>query len=92
MSSDLILRDDADVRYSYDRIQTRGYFTGHIQGLAQAAGWLRERAIELFTQGKDKEATDLRKMAEAMVAKLEPEMRRRSKEYEENYPEILDEE
>lgn len=90
MSRDTILFDEAGVRYSYDNLKTQGWLNGHASGLDVAAEFLRERAVKLFRDGKDEEATRLRRLAEEMVKELRPQMEERSKEHARNYPILVE--
>lgn len=89
MSRDTILTDDKDVKYSYDNLKTQGWLNGHASGLEAAAEWLGERAVKLFRDGKDDEATRLRRMAEDMVKELRPQMEARAKTHEKEFPIII---
>jgi hypothetical protein len=86
MSSDTILTDDADVRYSYDNLKTQGWLSGHSSGLDQAAAFICERAVALFRAGKDDEASRMRRLAEDMVKELRPQMEQRTKDHAKNHP------
>ena len=90
MSRDTVLRDEANVSYSYDNLKTQGYLEGHAQGLDRAAGYLREKAGEFFQRGDDGKATLLRGLADELVAKVRPDLVRAAKEHEENHPVVLD--
>ena len=92
MSRDTILTDEAGVRYSYDNLRTQGWLDGHVSGLDIAAEFLRERAVKLFRDGKDDEATRLRRLLEEMVKELRPQMEERSKGHAKNHPIIIDDE
>jgi hypothetical protein len=92
MSRDTILTDEAGIRCSYDNLRTQGWLDGHMSGLDAAAEFLRERAVKLFRDGKDDEATRLRRLAEEMVKELRPQMEERSREHAENHPIIIDDE
>ncbi len=92
MSSDLILTDEDGVRYSYDNLRTQGWLDGHMSGLDIAAEFLRERAVKLFRDGKDDEATRLRRLAEEMAKELSPQMEKRSKEHARNNPIVIEDE
>ena len=92
MSRDTILTDEAGVRHSYDNLRTQGWLDGHASGLDAAAEFLRERAVKLFREGKDDEATRLRRLAEEMVKALRPQMERRSKEHAKNHPIVIEDE
>jgi hypothetical protein len=92
MSRDTILTDEAGVRYSHDNLRTQGWLDGRASGLDAAAEFLRERAVQLFRDGKDDEATRLRRLAEEMVKELRPQMEERSKEHAENHPIVVEDE
>lgn len=92
MSRDTILTDGTGVRYSYDNLKTQGWLDGHVSGLMAAAEFLRERAVTLFRDGKDDEATRLRRLAEEMVKGLRPQMEERSREHARNHPIIIEDE
>lgn len=89
MSEDTILTDEADVRYSYGNIKTQGWLSGHASGL-DAAEYLRERAVKLFRDGKDDEATRLRRLAEDMVKELRPHMEKRAKDHAKEHPAVIE--
>lgn len=86
MSDDLVLRDDADDRYSYDNIRTQGWLNGHVEGLRCAVTFLREKAAVLFQQEKDEEAVRMRNLATEMLRVLEPQMELRAKDHEKQHP------
>lgn len=90
MSRDAILTDEAGIRYSYDNLRTQGWLDGHASGLDAAAEFLRERAVRMFRDGKDEEATRLRRLAEEMVKELRPQMEERSKEHAKSYPIVIE--
>lgn len=90
--ADTILTDDADVRYSYDRIQTQGYLSGHVVGLDAAARWLRDRAVVLFRHGRDDLAKQLRDLADQMVHDLRPDMEAAAQQYEHDFPAVIEKE
>ena len=92
MSRDTILTDEAGVRYSYDNLRTQGWLDGHASGLVAAVEFLRERAVKLFRDGKDDEATRLRRLSEEMVKNLRPQMEERSKEHAKNHPIVIEDE
>lgn len=89
MSRDTILTDAAGTRYSYDHLRTQGYLDGHGSGLDAAAEFLRERAVQLFRDGKDEEATRLRRLSEEMVRELRPQMEERSRCHAREFPIVL---
>jgi hypothetical protein len=90
VSRDTILTDEADVRYSYDNIRTQGWLSGHASGLDAAAEYLHERAVKLFRDGKDEEATRLRRLAEDMVKELRPQMEKRTKDHAKEHPAVIE--
>lgn len=83
---DLIMTDAEGHRYSYENIKTQGWLDGHLSGLDAAAEYLKELAVELFKAGKDKEASDMRKLAEKMVQMLEPQLKERARRHESEFP------
>ena len=89
MSSDTILRDSEGREYSFDNLSTQRWLDGHESGLDLAAGWLRERAVGYFRQGKDEEATRLRKMADEMQAEISASLRLRCATHQREYPILL---
>lgn len=89
MSRDTILTDKANVRYSYDNLKTQGWLEGHTNGLDAAAEYLRERAVKLFRDGKDAEATRLRSLADDMVKELRPQMEKRATDHAKIHPIII---
>lgn len=90
MGRDTILKDDADVSYSYSNLKTQGWLEGQPCGLDAAASFLQERAVDLFRQKKDSEAMSLRSLAEEMVKKLKPDMQKRAELHAKECPIILD--
>jgi len=92
MSRDTILKDEDDVKYSYDNMRTQGWLDGHVSGLEAAVAWLRERAIELFRKGSDEEATRLRKLSEEMLKELGPRMEASAKRHEKDHPIVITDE
>ena len=89
MSSDTILRDPEGREYSLDNLSTQRWLDGHEPGLDLAAGWLREKAVGLFRQGRDEEATRLRKMADEMQAEISASLRARCADHQREYPIVL---
>ncbi|HSX22848.1 MAG TPA: hypothetical protein VLE97_08765 [Gaiellaceae bacterium] len=90
MSRDVILTDESDVRYSFSNIKTQGWLNGHTSGLDAAVGWLKERAVKLFRDGKDDAATNLRKLADQMDRELRPDMEARAKRHEKEFPAVIE--
>ncbi len=91
MSRDLILHsDESEERYSYDNICTQHWLEGHAPGLEAGAAWLREKAVELFREGKDSEATAMRRLAEQMLKALKPEMEARAERHGKEHPEVVE--
>jgi hypothetical protein len=84
-----ILTDDEGTRYCYENIKTQGWLAGHTSGLDAAVNFLKDRAVELFKAGKDSEATQLRKLADEMQCKLEPNMKARARRHEDEFPAIV---
>jgi hypothetical protein len=92
MSRDVILTDEAGVRYSYENLRTQGWLDGHASGLESAADFLLDRAVKLFRDGKDDEAVRLRRLAEEMVKDLRPQMERNSEAHVQNHPIVIEDE
>ena len=90
MSRDTILTDEADVRYSYSNLKTQGWLEGHVGGIEAAAEFLHERAVKLFREGKDAEATRLRCLAEDMVKALRPQLEARAKHHATDHPIVIE--
>lgn len=90
--ADVILTDDADVRYSYENIRTQGWLDGHPSGLDDAVAWLKERAVRLFREGKDEAATGLRRLADEMRDALYPVMAERAHRHEQEHPAVIERE
>ena len=88
--ADTILTDEGDVRYSFENIRTQGWLNGHASGLDAAVGWLKERAVVLFREGKDEAATNLRKLADDMDRALRPTMEQRAKRHEREFPAVIE--
>jgi hypothetical protein len=86
---DTVLQDEDGVRYSYDNLRTQGWLDGHMSGLDLAFGFLVERAVVLFRNQKDEDATRLRRLAEEMVQALRPQMEERSREHAQNFPIVI---
>jgi hypothetical protein len=87
--SDTILQDEDGVRYSYDNLRTQGWLDGHASGLDVAFGFLVERAVALFRDRKDEDATRLRRLADEMVQALRPQMEERSREHAQDFPVVV---
>ena len=88
--ADTILTDEADVRYSFDNIKTQGWLDGHVSGLDAAVGWLKERAVALFREGKDEAASSLRRTADAMDRALRSDMEQRAKRHSKEFPAVIE--
>ena len=89
MSRDVILTAEDGTKYSFDNIKTQGWLNGHYSGLDVAANYIKVKAVELFKAGKDEEAVKLRKLAEELVKKLEPDMRSRAERHEREFPMVI---
>jgi hypothetical protein len=81
-------KETGDV-YSFDNILTQGWLRGHSGGLDQCVGWLHEKAIELFKRGERTEAGRMQDLANEMKGALEPRMRERAREHEEQHRYIV---
>ncbi len=55
---------EEEVEDLLDQAQGSSYYLGIASGWEQASAWLREKSGELFKQGKDSKAQDLRTLAE----------------------------
>ena len=88
--ADTILTDEADVRYSFENIKTQGWLEGHASGLDAAVAWLKDRAVELFRDGEDKAARDLRGLADDMDRALRPVMEQQAKQHEQEFPAVIE--
>lgn len=84
--ADLIMTDADGVKYSYENIKTQGWLDGHESGLDAAIGWLNERAVTLFRNGKDELAVSMRRLAEDMDRALRLAMQERSKRHRIEFP------
>lgn len=89
MSRELVLHTDDGVPYSYENIRTQGWLDGHKRGLEFAAGWLRERAVELFRCGLDEKAKELRELATKMETTLGAEFDQQSSRHRTEHPEMM---
>ena len=89
MGRDLSLFTSDGVPYSYENIRTQGWLDGHRPGIEMAAGWFRERAVELFRSGLDERARDLRQLAERMEKELGSKVEIRANEHRTDHPEML---
>lgn len=89
MGRDLRLVTSDGVPYSYENIRTQGWLDGHRPGIEMAAGWFRERAVELFRCGLDERARELRQLAETMEKELYTKVDLRSAEHRTDHPEML---
>jgi hypothetical protein len=92
MSRETLLTDEDGTKYSYENIKTQGWLIGHTSGLDAAINYLKDRAVELFRDGKDDAAIGCRRLAEAMDKALRPDMERNSKRHEKEFPAIVVEE
>lgn len=88
--ADIILTDDADVRYSFNNIRTQGWLNGHASGLKACVEWLKERSVVLFRTGKDDAAINLRKLADDMDRALRPVMEENAKRHEHEFPAVIE--
>lgn len=86
MSRDTILKDEEGNKYSYDNLKTQGWLEGHYCGLDCAVKTIADKAVDFFREGKHDKAIEYQKLAKEIKELLEPEMRRRAKEHEEQYP------
>lgn len=87
--ADTQLTDEHGNRYSYDNIATLQWLRGHVPGVEAAANWIKERAVKLFQEGKYAEAQRLREMAIELTMALVPDMEKRAKQQEHDYPESM---
>lgn len=86
MSSDTILKAPDGKRYSLDNLATQKWLDGHVPGAEQVEGWLRHEAGERFKNGRDDEASMLRRLADHVRDKIAPEMRRKAENFELEHP------
>lgn len=86
---DDILKDENGTRYSLENARTQGWLDGHEAGLDAAVGWLKERAVLLFRQGKDAQAIELRKLSEDMERALRPGMVAHARRHEIEHPIVV---
>jgi len=86
MSRDTILKDKDGNRYSYDNLSTQKWLDGHRPGALAVVAWLREKAVDLFRQGKDDAAVQLRKLAEDATKEVIPKLEAQASEHLVEFP------
>lgn len=89
MSRDTILTAPDGTRYSLDNLATQKWLDGYAPGATQVIGWIRQRAAELFENGKDAEAVAMRSLAERVTKELLPQIRQRALDHERDHPYIV---
>jgi hypothetical protein len=90
MSRDTVLKDAEGNVYSLDNLSTQKWLEGHYSGLDQCCQWLELRANELFSQRAHEKALYLQGLADQLKQKLRPEMVKRAKEHEKEFPPELE--
>jgi pyrroloquinoline quinone (PQQ) biosynthesis protein C len=89
MSRDTTLKATDGTCYSLDNLVINQRLTGKIAGINEAAAWLHERAVDLFRNGKDADATALRDLAKDMAKELGPKLQREAVQHAAEYPSEL---
>lgn len=84
--ADVVLRDKAGTRYSYDRLVTEGWLDGQPVGADAVIAFLRREATKLFEAGKDNEAIAMRRLADRARDEVRPELVKASTENKRKYP------
>ena len=86
MSGDTFMKDDEGTVYSYDNLTTSNWLQGHLGGLDACVAYLKKKAVDLFTTGKDSEAVAIRKLAELMDTDLRPGMFKSISDFKAEHP------
>lgn len=86
MSRDTILTDGDGKKYSFDNLGTQHWLEGHVPGMDRAVAYLKAKAVDLFREGKDAEAVELRQLADQLKAEIGPELHRAIAEHRRDYP------
>lgn len=85
-----ILTDENGVKYSYNNLTTQSWLDGHTGGTTESAGFLHQKALDLFKSGKHQEATAMQKLGDELLATVRPKQETRAEEHKKNYPAIVD--
>jgi hypothetical protein len=91
MSRETLLKDNEGNVWSLDNLATQKWLDGHYSGLDQCCKWLELRANELFSQRAHDKALYLQGLADQLKQNLRPEMVKRAKEHEQEFPPQLTE-
>lgn len=89
MSRDTELRDGEGKVWSLDNLCTQHWLDGQPTGAEKAAGWLNEKAVTLFREGKDAEAIAMKKLAKEMLDGVLPGLKKESEKHKTAFPEVI---
>lgn len=86
MSRDTILISESGKQYSFDNLATQKWLEGKPVGVGCAAKYIRDKAVDLFRDGKHEEAIKMQKLAADIEADLVPRLHDDAKNHAMNHP------